>query len=140
MYNPQITAERIKKRAKELSIPMTQLNKLCGINKNAIAQAGKSQEGMKAKNLYAIAEVLACSIDYLLGRTDDPKGSADTYVGENNSGIVQAHNGSAVVNTGTSDKRSTEVMEQFLTAFDKLKIEDKVEVMSFAMQKAKGGV
>lgn len=139
MYNPQITAERIRKMAKEQSIPIAQLNEMCGINKNAIAQAGKSQEGMKAKNLYAIAEALCCSTDYLLGRTNDPKGPADTYVGENNSGIVQTHNGSAVVNTGISDKRSTEVMEQFLTAFDKLKIEDKVEVMSFAMQKAKGG-
>ena len=118
---------------------MTQLNEICGMNKNAIAKAGKSQDGMKAKNLYAIAEALSCSIDYLLGRTDDPAGSADTYVRENNGGIVQAHNGSAVVNTGTSDKRSTEVMMQFLNAFDKLEIEDKVEVMSFAMQKVKKG-
>lgn len=27
---------------------------------------------MKARNLFAIAEVLNCSVDYLLGRTDNP--------------------------------------------------------------------
>ena len=72
MYNSQETSTRIKKMAKEKGIPILELQELCGLNKNAIAQAGKSQDGMKARNLYSIAEFLEVSIDYLLGRTDDP--------------------------------------------------------------------
>lgn len=137
MYNSQITAERIKKRAKEQSVPMTQLSERCGISKNAISQSGKSQEGMKAKNLYAIAEILNCSVDFLLGRTDNPMiSSGSCYISDNN-GIVQSNNGSAVVNANLSGKKSADIISQFLQAFDKLKIEDKVEVMYFAIQKAK---
>lgn len=138
MYTAQLTIERIQSLIKEKGTTQKKVLKECGINENTLIRM-TDNKGMSSFYLAKIADYLGCSVDYLLGRTDDPKCSADTYVGENNSGIVQAHNGSAVVNTGTSDKRSTEVMEQFLTAFDKLKIEDKVEVMSFAMQKAKGG-
>lgn len=138
MYTAQLTIERIQTLIKEKGTTQKKVLKECGINENTLIRM-TDNKGMSSFYLAKIADYLGCSVDYLLGRTDDPKGSADTYVGENNSGIVQAHNGSAVVNTGTPDKRSTEVMEQFLTAFDKLEIEDKVEVMSFAMQKVKKG-
>lgn len=67
-YLPQVTSDRIKALASSNGILLSQLNEICGLSKNAIAQAGKGTEGMKAKNLYAIAEVLNCSVDYLLGR------------------------------------------------------------------------
>ena len=138
MYNSQITAERIKKRATAQSVSMTQLSESCGISKNAISQAGKSQEGMKAKNLYAIAEILECSLDYLLGRTDNPMiSSGSCYVGDNKNGIVQTNNGSSVVNANLTEQKWADIIGQFLQASDKLKIEDKVEVMYFAIQKAK---
>ena len=72
MYNSQLVTERIKQVTKEKNVSMSQLNEICGLSKNAISSAGKSQEGMKAKNLYMIAEYLDVSVDYLLGRTDEP--------------------------------------------------------------------
>lgn len=72
MYNEQETIFRIKQRAKEQGIAILDLQTKCDLGRNAISQAAKSQDGMKARNLFAIAEVLDCSVDYLLGRTDNP--------------------------------------------------------------------
>lgn len=69
-YSPNITAERIKKIAKDLKMPVSELSKTCGMSKSTVTQSGKSADGMKAKNLFLIAETLGCSVDYLLGRTD----------------------------------------------------------------------
>ena len=72
MYNSQETIFRIKQRSKEQGIAILDLQAKCDLGRNAISQAAKSQDGMKARNLFAIAEVLNCSVDYLLGRTDNP--------------------------------------------------------------------
>lgn len=130
MYNSQETSTRIKKTAKEKGIPMLELQELCGLNKNAIAQAGKSQEGMKAKNLYAIAELLDCSVDYLLGRTDDPNGHSTVSIGgDNNNNGTQAINGN--VSVTAHEKQPDSLTEQFLQQFDSLSFEDKLAIMQY---------
>ena len=70
MYNSQVTAYRIKQLARDKNISINDLLTRCGLSKNVISQSSKSEEGIKAKNLYNIAEILNCSVDYLLGRTD----------------------------------------------------------------------
>lgn len=93
MYNSQETALRIKNIAKSKRISMELLNSACGLSKNAISQAGKSSDGMKAKNLYVIANYLEVSVDYLLGRTDDQNGyssisNIDTTINGNQAHII----------------------------------------------------
>lgn len=95
VYNSQITYDRIKERAKSTNMSIKRLNSLCSLSENAISSAAKSQEGMKAKNLYAISECLDCTVDYLLGKTEDPHSyrQANSLIGNisnvsNNSGIV----------------------------------------------------
>ena len=139
MYNSQETSTRIKKTAKEKGIPMLELQELCGLNKNAIAQAGKSQEGMKAKNLYAIAELLDCSVDYLLGRTDDPnRHSVFTVSGVSISG--DNHNGIRAVNTGnltvSNGPKLNEMEQHLLEAFRALDFSQKIETVSSLMKLA----
>lgn len=48
-YLPQVTSDRIKALASSNGISFSQLNEICGLSKNAIAQSGKGTEGMKAK-------------------------------------------------------------------------------------------
>lgn len=130
MYNSQETSTRIKKMAKEKGIPILELQELCGLNKNAIAQAGKSQDGMKARNLYSIAEFLEVSIDYLLGRTDDPNGHGTVSIGgDNNNNGTQAINGS--VRVTAHENQPDSLTEQFLQQFDSLSFDDKVSVMQY---------
>ena len=71
MYNPQITVERIRKERKNNNITSVELNCSCGLNKNTIATSANSKMGLSAKILYDIADCLNCSVDYLLGRTDE---------------------------------------------------------------------
>lgn len=69
-YNTALTSERIKSRAKEIGMTISQLNLICELSENTIKNAGKSAEGMKAKNLFTIAEALDCSVDFLLASTN----------------------------------------------------------------------
>ena len=95
MYNSQETIFRIKQRAKEQGIAILDLQAKCDLGRNAISQAAKSQDGMKARNLFAIAEVLNCSVDYLMGRTDNPTVSGnnisnfDTTINGTQANIIQ---------------------------------------------------
>ena len=76
MYNPQYTASTIKSRAKSLGITMNELNSRCVINKNTIAMSADSKGGLNAATLNSVADVLQCSVDYLLGR-NTPSFSAE---------------------------------------------------------------
>ncbi len=137
MNNPQQIAFQIKQSAKEKNITVKQLLENCGLNINTISELSKGKQ-ISYVNFAKIADYLAVSVDYLLGRTDNPMiSSGSCYVGDNKNGIVQTNNGSAVVNTNLTEQKSADIIGQFLQAFDKLKIEDKVEVMYFAIQKAK---
>lgn len=88
MYSPQKTTDRIKQIARTNNVSITKMQEECGLNRNIISQSAKSQDGMKAKNLFAIANYLDVSVDYLLGRTDDPK--ANNYNNISNGNGTQA--------------------------------------------------
>lgn len=123
MYNSLETSTRIKKLAKEKGVPMSELQEKCGLNKNAVAQAGKSQEGMKAKNLYAIAELLECSVDYLLGRTDNPNETGISVTDNNQMSLT----GNNSISINTSRNNSTSDSSDDKQLFDMIKSLDLVE-------------
>ena len=72
MYSSVDVSLRIKQRAKEKQIKIRDLLDTCNLSINAISQtAGK--KGMSSFSLAKIADELDCSVDYLLGRTDNPE-------------------------------------------------------------------
>lgn len=108
-YDAKLTADRIKEIAKSKKITISQLNSICDFSENTIKNAGKSSDGMKAKNLFMIAEVLGCSVDYLLGRTDSLNVDNSIKTG-NVTGINVKGNTS--VNIGSSKEQDiTELVE-----------------------------
>lgn len=124
MYNSSETSTRIRQLAKEKGIQMSELQEKCGLSKNTIMQSGKSQEGMKAKNLYAIAEMLECSVDYLLGRTDNPN-ETGISVTDNNQMSLTGNNSISInanPNNSTSDDRQLFDMIKNLDLVDRSKI------------------
>ena len=128
MYNSQETSTRIKKMAKEKGIPILELQELCGLNKNAIAQAGKSQDGMKARNLYSIAELLEVSIDYLLGRTDASNGVYS--INGNNNVQVNGHNGDNSPLTVSNALQLDEMERNLIEAFRMLDFPEKWPILN----------
>ncbi len=72
MYSAQITKERIKQLSKKKKIKMEDILSSCNLGVNAIRQINDTK-GMASFSLAKIADYLDCSVDYLLGRTDNPE-------------------------------------------------------------------
>ena len=68
----RMTSSRIKALCKEKKIPVKSLLEHTGINRNFIYDLEKSGQIPAADKLERIADELSCSVDYLLGRTDNP--------------------------------------------------------------------
>ena len=73
MYNTIDTAERIKVVAKSRKLSVKVVLEECGLNKNVLSTMLSRGSMPKADNLARIADYLDCSVDYLLGRTDNPE-------------------------------------------------------------------
>ncbi|MCI8806164.1 MAG: helix-turn-helix transcriptional regulator [Clostridiales bacterium] len=71
MYIAQTTKDRIKKLCKENKVSMENMLFNCSLGVNAIRQINDTK-GMASFSLAKIADYLDCSVDYLLGRTDNP--------------------------------------------------------------------
>lgn len=71
MYLAQTTKDRIKSICKSKNINMETLVSECELGVNAIRQINDTK-GMASFSLARIADYLDCSVDYFLGRTDDP--------------------------------------------------------------------
>lgn len=70
MYNSQDVAETIKNVSKSKNITIKKLLEDVGLGFNTMSNMKTSMP--KADNLARIADYLDCSIDYLMGRTDNP--------------------------------------------------------------------
>ena len=72
MYDTQAIALRIKQQAKEKQIQMKVLLSNCGLNINTVSDFAKGQK-LSCISLALIADELGCSVDYLLGRANNPE-------------------------------------------------------------------
>ncbi len=72
MFDTISTAERIKAIAKARKIPVKTVLEECELNKNVLSTMLSRGSMPKADNIGRIAEYLDCSVDYLLGLTDNP--------------------------------------------------------------------
>ena len=73
MYISRATAERIKFIAKSKNMVVKNMLEDCGLNKNTISTMISRGSWLQANSLAKIADYLDCSVDYLLGRTDNPE-------------------------------------------------------------------
>ena len=71
MYNSANVAERIKATAKSQNVSVKEVLKNAGLGFNTMSNMKNSMP--KADNLARIADFFDCSVDYLLGRTDNPQ-------------------------------------------------------------------
>lgn len=71
MYNSQEIANRIKLRAKEQGFSVSTVLSSCELGKNTVSKIGQGTD-ILTLNFARIADYLDCSVDYLLGRTDNP--------------------------------------------------------------------
>lgn len=70
MYKSQNLVERIKSAAKSKGIHVKELLSSCDLNPNTLNQIS-DKKGLSSFSLAKIADYLDCSVDYLLGRTEN---------------------------------------------------------------------
>lgn len=72
MYKSENIAIRIKEQANNKNIILKTMLAECGLSKNTLSSMLSGGSTPKSENLAKIADYLDCSVDYLLGRTDNP--------------------------------------------------------------------
>ena len=71
MLNPQQISDRIKETAKSKGIALKEMLFDCELGINLISHLAKGQ-AVSYVNIVKIADYLDVSVDYLLGRTENP--------------------------------------------------------------------
>ncbi len=107
MTNAQILKGRIKSQCENQGKSITAMLSELSLGVNAINQINE-KKGMGSFVLANIADYLGCSVDYLLGRTDEPK-------------------------TETSDPTTQILVERFSS----LSPEDKIAVLNMVLERSK---
>lgn len=72
IYNSQDIAIRIKQRAKAQGKSLSSMLSSCGLGINTVSKMANGTD-ILTHNFAKIADCLDCSIDYLIGRTDNPE-------------------------------------------------------------------
>jgi len=135
MYISQNIADRIKRLMKVQKISNSQLaDDIDNINVNTISQLSKGRE-ISYVSFAKIADYLHCSVDYLLGRTDNPDINTNVRTGDV-TGVNINGNTNTSVNIGSSKEQDiTELVEmvqdlplvkraKVITYIDEIKKED----------------
>ena len=71
-YFTQQIAKRIKKQAKSQSVSLRQMYSFLGLQRGTVALIADGDR-LPYQDIFKIATYLDCSVDYLLGRTNNPK-------------------------------------------------------------------
>lgn len=72
MFNSNIFAERIKSLRKSKSVTQAVLAELLGVTKTQISDLENGKTTTSIERLYTLADYFDVSLDYLVGRSDDP--------------------------------------------------------------------
>lgn len=130
MYNNQEIALRIKQIAKEKKISIKQLLENCNLNVNYISQFSNGRD-MTAGNLYSIAKCLDVSVDYLLGRTDEPHTIGGHSIQTGSVGDNSSNNDTIVKISDSMQKSFDEMSTELLKKFNELSFDEKLEVFNY---------
>lgn len=132
MYTAQTVKDRIKFLCKRKKVDMEVMLSELSLGVNAIRQINDAK-GMGSFSLAKIADYLNVSVDYLLGRTDEPNSTLikSGDINGNNNSLTDSNN------INISKKPTDSISEKFMEIFNNLPFEEQLAVMNFAMEKYK---
>lgn len=105
MYYPANVAERIKFLAKNKKISVKQMLEDCEMNKNVLSTMLSRGSMPKADNVARIADYLDCSVDYLLGRTEDPQSHKAHSVMDDNLVLRLEQSATPLISNNTEENK-----------------------------------
>lgn len=118
------------------------LKKICDERKTSISAVAKSLNLDKSIGttwkrgasptgdvLIKLSDKLDCSVDYLLGRTDNINAHKEQVNGTINQSNVNSDNSSVTINSSISENDN--LLQEFLKEFNTLTFKEKVKAMNF---------
>ena len=134
MYNSLNIAENIKNTAKMKKVTVKCMLADLDLSVNTLQNMKTSMP--KSDTIARIADYLNCSVDYLLGRTDNPEIRTDGSINQSN---IIGDNTASISNNAPPAPSRDSITDEFIKNFGKLDFGDKLEVMNITMQKTKKG-
>lgn len=127
MKSPQEIANTIKELAKAKKITIGKMLSDCELGVNTISSMQAGGFFPRLESINKIADYLDVSVDYLLGRTENPNISVvQTVNGNNNHSIA-----TGIQATTNSENQSDEMSQEMLKQFNKLSIIDRSRVILY---------
>lgn len=99
MYNAQKTIERVQFEVKCKKETQKHVLEECGLNENTLKKM-TDKNGIASFSLARIADYLDCSVDYLLGRTDNPAAhkAQNSYAISNHDTVINGTQANVITN------------------------------------------
>ena len=129
MYLAQVTVDRIQSLIKSKGLVQKEVLKESGLSENALKQM-TDKKGMSSFSLGKIADILECSVDYLLGRVENPSIVSDAFIGGDNNGIQAVKNGTVNVSTEHVD----DITKEISSILSNLTVRERTELMTMIYQ------
>lgn len=127
--------ETLTKLMKERNVTAKELSETLKFGKNQIKYWKDNGNIPNGETLISLSNYFDVSIDYLLGRTNEPNG---VYQNSNSGNIVNGNNGNnspLTVNGNAAAPNKDTLTEQFIQKFEQLDFDDKVDVMQYVKNK-----
>ena len=136
MYETTRIAENIKTLAKSKDIQLKTMLQELALNKNVLSSLYNGSM-IKADSLAKIADYLECSVDYLLGRTDNPNitnsiSNTNTTVNGTQANVINSNN----YNQETVAEQTDEMTAELVKAFRTLSFRDRLDVINLVLEKS----
>lgn len=131
MYETSKTVERIKIVAKQQGITIKTMLEDCALSKNALSSMQSRGSWLQSNNLAKIADYLNVSVDYLLGRTNNPQIEGN-YISTGN--ITGDNNANMNINTQKPEDNSEKLDEmtaELTKRFNDLSFDKKLDVFNY---------
>lgn len=124
MYTAKITVDRIQEVLKGKNLVQKTILKKCGISENVLNQM-TDNKGISSFSLAKISDELDCSVDYLLGRTENPQSHKSIAIttGDNQNSAIGNVNSDIHI-AGDLDTLAADLLKVFekLDSFKKAKL------------------
>ncbi len=140
MYESSKVAGAIKSVAKSRGIQLKNMWLELGLNKSTLSNMYKGSM-LNGDSLARIADYLNCSVDYLLGRTDEPSLISNVIGGDVTGGTVLqgTHQSSVVIHDGSKRVLSKECAE-LVSIYEALDVRQRIRLLNAAFEIADGSV
>ena len=124
--------ERFRENLQKQNISAYKIAKDTGISQGLMAEYNRGDKIPTIKNLLKIADYLNCSVDYLLGRTDEPSSTFNVIGGNVTGGAVVQGSHHSNVTVSNSERKLTDEETELLRLFNSLDVKRRIKILNLA--------